>query len=238
MRYNISAILDFLKELKYNNSLEWMHAHQKEYHFARDEFNRMGDYIIRQMQFFDPTLQHQDIKTASYRLARDTRFSMNKQPYHTHFGFYLNRFGKQCWGGGYLLYFQPDDEDGDYGPLSQICAGLYKPTCAIQKAVREAIYYDEEHTLQRILDSDAFHRSGMKFIDSEMFKRPQKDYQDYPYPQLVQSKMWLLQQDVHEKELLDENFPERVIETFRACKPWNDFINEALEDSGVKLIWK
>ena len=237
MRYDIPAILDFLKELKYNNSVEWMHAHQKEYHFARDEFNRMADYIIQQSSLFEPAFERQTAKTIGFRLARDTRFSANKLPYHTHFGIYHTGLGRKVCAAGYFLYFQPDDEDGDYSPVSMIDGGLHKPSCAIQKVIRDAIYHDENDTLQKFLDSEAFRKSGFEFYDKDMFKRPQKQYADYAHPMLVQSKGWSLYQSVSEKELLDENFPERVIESFRIIKPWNDFINEALVDSGVKLTW-
>lgn len=237
MTYNIHAILDFLKELKYHNSVEWMHAHYDEYRFARDEFNRMADYIISELSLFDPCFQHQSSKTLSFRLARDTRFSQNKLPYHTHFGIYHTGLGRKACAAGYFLYFQPDDEDGDYAPLSMIDAGLHKPSCAIQKVVREAIYRDENHTLQRILESPEFKANGFEFMDKEMFKRVPKEYADYECPLLVQSKSWSLYQGVHEQELLDVSFPDRVIASFRFAKPWNDFINQALLDSGIKLTW-
>lgn len=237
MKYNVPAILDFLKELKYHNSVEWMHAHQTEYKFARDEFNRMADYIISQMALFEPAFGIQTAKTIGFRLARDTRFSANKLPYHTHFGFYHTGLGRKVCAAGYFLYFQPDDEDGDYSPVSMIDAGLHKPSCAIQKVVREAIYNDENYTLRRMLESEEFRTSGFEFYDKDQFKRPQKQYADYACPLLVQSKGWSLCQNVKEKELLDENFAERVIESFRLAKPWNDFINEALVASGIKLTW-
>ena len=30
-QYNIQQIFDFLREIKYNNTVEWMHANRKKY---------------------------------------------------------------------------------------------------------------------------------------------------------------------------------------------------------------
>ena len=217
-QYNIQQIFDFLREIKYNNTVEWMHANRKKYEQARDTFYALSVDIMGQMAQIDPLLRGLDPKQCIFRFARDTRFSWDKSPYKTHFGLYLVPGGKKCVGGGYYFHLQPKNEDGEYSANSMIDVGVH---CPPSDAV----------------DNDEVRRFGYVFWSEEKLKVLPKQWRDSPFDDLIRMKDWDLFRDLSEEEALAPDLVERVVEGFRIGKPVNDFFNRVLDDTKIKSIF-
>ncbi len=237
MKHNLQLIFDFFHQLKYNNNVDWMHANKKLYERARDEFYSIGDDIVNQLSLTDASICMQNGKDSSFRLARDTRFSNNKLPYHTHFGMLITPQGKLSAMAGYFIYLQPNDDDGDYFVTSMIGAGIYAPPAKLAKIIRQAIYDDGE-PMQQFLQSDMLKNSGLRFYDEEKLRGLPKEWKDSQYQDLLRSKHWMLMQNIDEKEVVESDFVMRVVNSLAAAKQWNNFLNQALLDSGESLTWK
>lgn len=233
----IKYIFDFFRQLKYNNNVDWMHTNKKTYENARDAFYALGDKIINQLSLTDPSIAHQTAKDSSFRLARDTRFSANKLPYHTHFGLLLTPQGKMSAMAGYFIYLQPNDEDGEYFSTTMIGAGIYAPPARLAKIIREAID-DEGEILEQYLLSDTFKNSNLQLIDNEKLRALPKQWKESPHQELIKLKHWMLAQYIDEKEVESDNFINKVVNTFRAAHSWNSFLNQTLIENGENLSWK
>ena len=91
---DIPGILDFLKVLAANNNREWFNEHRDEYETARLEFDKLLAAVISRIALFDESIRGIQPKDCTYRIYRDTRFSLDKTPYKVHFGGYINAKGK------------------------------------------------------------------------------------------------------------------------------------------------
>jgi uncharacterized protein (TIGR02453 family) len=236
IKYDIQQIFDFLTEIKYNNTVEWMHANRAKYEKARDTFYALSVDIMGQMAQVDPLLKGLDPKQCIFRFARDTRFSWDKSPYKTHFGLYLVPGGKKNVGGGYYFHLQPNNEDGEYSSTSLVDVGVHCPPTAAAKIIRQAIF-DEGKELHDAVTSEEIRKSGYVFWSDDRLKVLPKQWKGSPYDDLIRMKDWDLFMNLSEEEVLAPDLVERVVEAFRIGKPVNDFFNRVLDNAQIKSIF-
>ena len=78
--------VDFLKSLKANNNREWFEAHRADYeaHFVEPAMDLI-QALAPIAEALDPPHQAvPKVNKSLRRIHRDTRFSKDKTPYHTH----------------------------------------------------------------------------------------------------------------------------------------------------------
>ena len=78
MTMNIPVIFQFLKDLAANNNREWFNEHRDEYETARLEFDKLLAAVISRIALFDESIRGIQPKDCTYRIYRDTRFSLDK----------------------------------------------------------------------------------------------------------------------------------------------------------------
>lgn len=93
-------MLDFLADLRENNSLDWMHAHKKRKKEAQNAFLELVQGCIADLAETEPCLAALDAKDLAFRINRDTRFSDDKSPYNPTFRAHISPAGAcRCpWG--------------------------------------------------------------------------------------------------------------------------------------------
>ena len=84
-----NRILTFLKQLKRNNSREWLAEHKAEYNAVMEERNELTQRLIDAIASIEPEAAAMSVNQCVYRLMRDTRFSEDKTPYKTHIGIFI-----------------------------------------------------------------------------------------------------------------------------------------------------
>lgn len=89
------ATLDFLRDLERNNNRDWFHANKDRYETAKENVLQTVLYLTAEISKFDPAIKPFDPKKGLFRIARDTRFSKNKDPYKLNFGACINPEGKK-----------------------------------------------------------------------------------------------------------------------------------------------
>ena len=101
-------ILNFLKDLSENNSLEWMKANKKYYEQAKMECENIIMEIINGINTFDNSIKNLSPKDLMFRLNKDTRFSNDKSPYNPSFRFHISKNGKLPIPVGYFVNIKPN----------------------------------------------------------------------------------------------------------------------------------
>ena len=76
---------DFLRDIKSNNSKEWMDENRENYQLAKENILEVAELLLANISKFDGNISalHLDPKKCITRLNRDLRFSKDKTPYKT-----------------------------------------------------------------------------------------------------------------------------------------------------------
>lgn len=222
----MKEILKFLRDLSCNNNKEWFAANKDRYLKVQKSWHDFCEQLIAEVGKYDEDIATLTIKDCTYRIYRDTRFSKDKTPYKTHFGVFLAPGGKKSMHAGY--YFHVGTGGEDYYPAGHMLAsGNYCYDSKVIKILREDISdgWDEfKNDVLGIADS-AFH------VDmDDALKRVPKEYPaDAPYADFMRLKNFCLVKNVDDKFITSPDLAKRVAELFRTTKPFNDYINRAVD---------
>ncbi len=217
---DLQIILDFLKDLAGNNNREWMNENKISYLKARNIFEEFVQTIIDRLAETEPELRGLLPKECIFRLYRDIRFSKDKTPYKTNFGAVIKPGGRRTPSASFYIHVEPGN--------SLLAGGMYKPSPEILKAIRQEIDY-QPHEFRSILNDPPF-RSRFGVLQGEKLKRAPKDYlPGDPNIDLLKYKDYLVMEKISDKKLLKKDFPDLAAETYYLLKPFNQFLNRALE---------
>jgi len=226
--YDINQLFSFLRDLKYNNHTEWMHSNRASYLKAKETVIGITTELLLGLSEFVPGASGIEARRLIYRINRDIRFSPNKLPYITHMGFFLPSRGPKRQGGGFLLYLQPEDEDGDYFQSSALGAGLHCPGARLSRMVREEIFLRGSE-LRTIMDSESFKKAGWKLYDKEQLKIIPKALRGSDYDDLIRLRNWSLFINLSEDEVKAPDFVERCLAAYRSATAWNGFFDRIVD---------
>ena len=219
--------LDFLKLLKNNNNRDWFNANKDRYLEEQANLIAFADDLLHEMQ------KHDNIETASgkaslFRIYRDTRFSKDKTPYKTHYSGHFKRATKKLRGG----YYFHIDNDGAF-----VGGGFWAPNPPDLKRIRDEIAYDAE-PLKKILKSKSF-KSNFGQLDGEKVKTSPKGFSaDHPEIDLLRYKQFLISRNFSKKEVLSKDFGKEINKTFKAMRPFFDFMSQTLTTdlNGISIV--
>jgi len=212
-------ILPFLNVLKENNNRDWFQDYKKLYEVAREEVEDFVNYLIPQINIFDPAIGNLEAKKTMFRIYRDVRFSKDKTPYKTFFGAYIAPGGRKSIYAGYYLHIEPG---GCF-----LAGGSHCPQAENLKKIRSEIYYNVDE-LKSIMKSSDFEKY-FKGIEGEKLKRPPVGFpKDFPDIELLKFKDFDLFHRFEDARLAVSDFNEFSLDVFSKMKPFNDFMNRAL----------
>ncbi len=214
------STLEFLADLKQNNYREWFQKNRKRYEDARDNFESYVQLIINNISVFDPILKGLEVKSCTYRINRDIRFSPDKTLYKSHLGAFIVRGGKNNGNrlAGYYIHVEP-------GGNSMVAGGAYIPPAPWLNAIREKID-DQGEKLVKILNNKEL-RSIFGEIEGEKLKSAPKGFpKDHPYIEYLKLKSFLVSKLFTDEEVTNKEWVGMVLEACRVMKPLNDFLND------------
>ncbi|MGV6861708.1 MAG: DUF2461 domain-containing protein [Putridiphycobacter sp.] len=218
--------IDFIKALKKNNNRDWFLEHKAEYESNRENIIQFADELLQLLN------QHDQIETptgkkALYRIYRDIRFSKDKTPYKTQWSGSFSRATKLL-RGGYYFHIEPNN--------SFIGGGFWNPNPKDLKRIRANIleFGDE---LRTIIKSEEF-CSHFGELQGEQLKTAPKGFdKEHPQIDLLRYKQFLVMKRFSDKEVLQSDFANKVNETFKAMRPFFNYMSEALTtDQNGELI--
>jgi uncharacterized protein (TIGR02453 family) len=215
----VKNVLPFLYALKENNNRDWFQANKQLYELAKKEVEDFVNYLIPQINTFDPAVGHLEAKKTLFRIYRDVRFSKDKTPYKTYFGAYIAPGGRKSVYAGYYLHIEPD---GCF-----LAGGSHCPQGEHLKKIRSEIYYNADE-LKSVMNSRDFKRY-FKQIEGEKLKRPPLGFpKDFPDIELLKFKDFTLFHRFADERLSAAGLNEFCLDVFQKMKPFNDFMNRAL----------
>ncbi|MDE7184614.1 MAG: DUF2461 domain-containing protein [Lachnospiraceae bacterium] len=223
---NTQLILKYLSDLSENNNREWFHAHKAENKAANAEFESLVQELILRIGEFDNSIIHNEPKSLTFKLVRDTRFSHDKSPYNPAFRAHISSQGKLPVPVGYYFMIKPGNQSFLGGGLF---ADMFK---AATSMVRDYIVQNGEE-LEAIIKEPEFQKYFV--VQGSALKNVPAGYdKEHPQAEYLKFKSWYLEYPITDEELCDaEEFSIKAAKLFRVMKPFNDYLNRAL--SGFQM---
>ncbi len=207
------STIQFLKDVAKNNNRPWFAENKDKYVAAKKNMDDFGNALMNEMGKHDEIAQ-----VKIYRIYRDTRFSKDKTPYKKSLSGYLERATK--WKrGGYYFHIEPN---GYF-----LGGGFWNPNSEDLKRIRQEIAADDTEFRNIITDK--------KFVDyfgglqgNQLKTAPRGFEKDHPAVDLLRYKQFLVMKKFTEKEVLADDFLEKVAEGFRNMRPFFDYMSDVL----------
>ena len=222
--------LDFLKELRENNTKEWFNAHRDDYDRSHEEVISFVEQVMNLVRSFDK-IDDKPAKKVLYRIYRDIRFSKDKTPYKDKWGGYLRRSGEDRRGG---LHF-------DIWPNNQsfIGGGFWAPNKEDLLLIRQQIEADSS-PLKNVLESNEFKNYFGEVSGGKLKTGPKGFDREHEDIELLKHKQFLIAHSFTDNEVLAPDFPEQVAQGFQHMIPFLDVMTEYLTTdlNGISTLEK
>lgn len=216
------CMLKYLTELSENNNREWYHAHKAENRAAKAQFEELIQTLLFRIGEFDSSVLHHRPGDLTFKMVRDIRFSHDKTPYNPAFRAHISSRGKLPVPVGYYLMVKP-------GGQSFLGGGLFADMFRdASKMVRD---YITEHggELEEIIHASEFQRYFT--VQGTSLKNVPAGYdKEHPQAEWLKFKSWYIEYPVTDEMVTDaEAFVAEAVKIFKIMKPFNDYLNRALE---------
>lgn len=216
------STIKFIADLRSNNQRDWFQANKARYEAARQDFISFLDGLLPAVAAFEPVAMGQHAKELLFRIYRDVRFSLNKNPYKDHFGAYLAEGGRKSINPGYYLHISSQDQ-------SFIAAGLWMPPPAPLKAVRQEIDYNLS-AFESIIKEPAF-AGFFGEIEGEKLKTTPKGYEaDNPALPYLRYKSWLVSHPLPDAVVTSDGLFDEVIKAIELAQPFKEFLMHPMQE--------
>jgi len=212
--------LTFLTSLKENNNREWFAENRKQYEQARDEFASYATQLIPLINEFDSSLGPIEAKDCIFRIFRDVRFSLNKDPYKENMGAYIARGGRKRGFAGYYFHLEPGN--------SFISGGIYMAPTDVMRRIREDIDLYSAEFLS-IVENPPFKKLFEGMGEEKLKRVPAGFSAESPVADYLKLKHITPFRSLSDKEVSDAKIINKTIETFRALSPLVAFLNRSIE---------
>ena len=218
-------VFTFFKKLEKNNNRDWFNENKPEFKAIEKDVKAFYSAILENIN------KHDEIdKLKIFRIYRDVRFSKNKLPYKTHFGGSFHRT-KPRLRGGYYLHIQPNNE-------SFIATGFWEPAKEDLMRIRKELEMDDSEIRKILVDKKFNSVWGDSFVGDEVKSAPRGFNKEHKAIDLIKKKQYIFTKKFTDKEVLDLNFLDEVNKSFKAIRPFFDYMSDVLTTdlNGVSLI--
>jgi len=215
-------MLGYLENLRENNDREWYHAHKQEYKEANKEFEDLIRELIAGIGTFDQSVLHNEPGDLTFKLVRDTRFGHDKSPYNPAFRAHISSNGKLPVPVGYYVMIKP-------GSGSFLGGGLFADMFKDATAMIRTYIAEHGREWEDILQTPDFQK--MFTVQGTALKNVPAGFdKEHPQAQYLKFKSWYLEYPVCDEDIRDgEAFVRQAVKIFQIMKPFNDYLNRALE---------
>ena len=207
-------IFIFLKELTVHNNREWFKKHITTFRTAESNVKLFYSQLYDQLNNVDSI---DNFKV--FRIYRDVRFSKDKTPYKTHFSGSFHRTKPEL-RGGYYLHLAPNNE-------SFIATGFWNPSKKDLFRLRKEFEIDSQD-LRAIIAEPRFKAVWGTLEGDELRSAPQGFNKQDQNIDLIRKKQFIFSKKYTDKEVLSEQFTQDVIDSFKAIRPYFDYISSVL----------
>jgi len=212
-----------LKKLNKNNNRDWFNGHKTEFIAEQDKIKVFYAALKEELN------THDEIeKLKLFRIYRDVRFSKDKTPYKTHFGGHFVRATKRN-RGGYYLQISPGE--------SFLAGGFWAPNKEDLLRIRKEFEMDASE-IKEIIKDKVFVRYFGKLQGDALKTAPRGFDKTHADLDLIKMKQFIVTRSFTDDEVLSTNFLDEVDKTFKAMRPYLDYMSEILTTdlNGVSTI--
>lgn len=215
--------LNFLKELGANNNRDWFTDNKPRYIQQHESTIAFADEVLTLLKKHD-NIENASGKKSLMRIYRDVRFSKDKSPYKTNWAGYFKRSTAEL-RGGYYFHIEPNS--------CFVGGGFWKPDSKDMKLIRDAILTDET-AFRKIINAKKFKEHfGKLGLQGESLKNVPRGYdKESSVGDLLKLKQFLIRKDFTRAEMLSPDFAKKVNETFKALRPFFDWMSYSLTHDG------
>lgn len=215
--------LDFLKKLKKNNTRIWFNEHKPEFQVEKTKITKFYNALLEDLNTHD-TIERLKI----FRIYRDVRFSKDKTPYKPHFAGNFTRATKRL-RGGYYLRVRPGE--------SFLAGGFWEPNKEDLLRIRKEFEMDASE-IREILAAKNFVKNFGKMQGNSLKTAPRGFDKEHPNIDLIRMKQFIVIRKFTDAEVLHPNFIHEVGKSFKAMRPYFDYMSEILTTdlNGVSTI--
>lgn len=216
--------LNFLTQLKENNSKEWFEQNRGLYEEYRRDILQFTEELLRQLSAVDPaiSLANLDPKKCLTRVNRDLRFSKDKTPYKNHVLIVFNKNGFHGNAAGYYLQIEPGS--------CYLGGGIWQTTPTFLNKIRQEIDYSYSDFFE-LITSPKFQKTfpnGVRGV-GRLKKIPDGFKDSNPAAELLKMKGFCTKESIGDLILTSDKCLETVIHSFKMSKPLIDFVNKAID---------
>ena len=214
---------DLLTELRNHNERPWFLENKPRYVTAKEEVSECMAALHDRLQEHDSI---EGFKTM--RIYRDVRFSKNKLPYKTNIGNSFTRAGAERRGGMFV-----NVEPGN----TFVAGGFWAPESKDLKRIRVELQHNAQ-PLRDYFATPAFDAFFGALTGDTVKTSPKGFDKTDPNIDLIRYKQFLLMRKFTNRQALSSTFVEECDKTFRAMRPFFDYMSEALttDENGVSLL--
>jgi uncharacterized protein (TIGR02453 family) len=209
--------LVFLKDLAKNNNREWFAENKLRYLKSQENMVQFLDQLIVKMNQHD-RLETQSGKESLYRIYNDVRFSKDKTPYNPRFAGNLRR-QKPMLRGGYYFWIKPGE--------SRVGCGFTYPNAEDLLRIRQDIDFNYK-SWKRLLNSKEIQSSFGDMQGDQVKTSPRGFDKTHPAIDLLRHKQFWFERSFTDKEVLADDFIQRVNKTFKSIRPFFNHMSEVL----------
>ncbi len=220
------STLQFLRALAKNNQRPWFNEHKDRYQDEHGYMISFAERIMHEMNKVD-VLVPMSGKQSLFRIYRDVRFSKDKSPYKKAFSGRLKR-ATELRRGGMYYHIEPGN--------SLIAGGFWNPNSSDVARIRQDLAFDSR-PMRKILNSASFKKYFGELEGAKVKTSPKGYNKDHPDIDLLRYKQFLMVRRFSNQEVLDDSFEREVVKTFKAMRPFFDYMTDVLttDANGVRI---
>ncbi len=232
---DLAVTFRFLRGLKANNDRTWFHANRDAWdRHIRHAWEDLVTMALLDCGSADERLRHVDPRACLFRIANDTRFHKQRDPYKPWLSAWLSPGGKNGAFAGYYFHLAPGD--------SHFSAGIYVPEKDALHALRAAFARDgaDARAFDRILASRAM-RPYLPLDTEPLRVTPRGFPKTHVRLPLVRARNYMVRRALADTELRSRG-PLRVFrDAVRATSPfvrWLDARAATAESAERSASWE
>ena len=203
----------FLKKLKENNNRDWFTENKPQFQIEQNKTKEFYKTLMERIKL------HDSIDAFKFfRIYRDVRFSKDKTPYKIHFSGSFSRATKRL-RGGYYVHISPEG--------SFLAGGFWEPNKEDLLRIRKEFEMDTSE-IRAILRNKTFVKHFGKLQGESLKTAPRGFDKEHEDSDLIRMKQFIVVRNFSEKEVLAPNFLDELDESFKAMRPYFNYMSEIL----------
>ena len=206
----------FLKDIRTNNNKPWFEKNKSRYTVMHENMIAFAEDLMTELGKSDKLVPMTG-KKSLFRIYRDVRFSKDKTPYKSYMSGRMKR-DTDWLRGGYYYHIEPGN--------TVLGLGFWNPNPKDIKLIRDNIVQDDK-PLRKLLNSKKI-KNTFEIHGQQLKTAPKGFPKDHPAIDLLRYKQLALMRSFTDKEAMDKGFLKECTKTFKAARPFLDYMSMIL----------